>query len=309
MKKIYLFNLLLLILPTFLFAQNFAPLGAKWEYEMISNADTTQAFSTYKIDKAITYKGRTAQNLKNTNSSAPYPCPYGVHYKVIDKISVSGDSVFIYVMDKWQLLINFNASVADTFDLEMRAISANWQDTAYVSVHYVVDSLGVLTLNGKQLRSLYLRNANTTGMIFHDGWFTEKIGHQYSVFPWIGRACGEIEYHDYGLVSYSDSVFGSVVLSNQFRDSMNVLTGIDKNPIYNFKGKIYPNPFKNKISIKSDEKIHQLKLYNINGQLMQQVNVNAKGYDWHPIVQAGIYFVKITDQLGNSSIKKLIKTE
>ncbi|MCB8995355.1 MAG: T9SS type A sorting domain-containing protein [Bacteroidales bacterium] len=72
---------------------------------------------------------------------------------------------------------------------------------------------------------------------------------------------------------------------------------------------IYPNPAIDNINISSDRRISALKIYNIIGS--EIMNVNTFGESKVTIntsaFKSGIYTIKISDEAGNTSIRKFIK--
>ena len=74
---------------------------------------------------------------------------------------------------------------------------------------------------------------------------------------------------------------------------------------------IYPNPFRNNISIrlsKPEEKISSIKIYNSQGQIIKNIqtlpsNLPISTQGW----SIGIYLIEITTERGNRLIQKLVK--
>lgn len=69
---------------------------------------------------------------------------------------------------------------------------------------------------------------------------------------------------------------------------------------------IYPNPTTDYLNIKSDLKIKEIQISDINGRI-----INNLDFQDHKInltsLQIGIYFAKITDENGKITTKKIIK--
>ena len=101
----------------------------------------------------------------------------------------------------------------------------------------------------------------------------------------------EIEYEEFKnrLLDCYDFTLSSVELSEQSID-------------------IYPNPFKNQILIKSDVRINQTKIYNLNGQLIKSIsNINSKNLSITIDNQdSGLYFIEIITVRGTIK-KKLLQ--
>lgn len=70
----------------------------------------------------------------------------------------------------------------------------------------------------------------------------------------------------------------------------------------------YPNPAKTKISVRSNLPIDHIKLYNLNGQLIQEVLLkNSKNYELDlSLLDIGVYFIEV-DVLGEKIHQKVIK--
>ena len=73
---------------------------------------------------------------------------------------------------------------------------------------------------------------------------------------------------------------------------------------------ITPNPAENSINIEASTQINQIEIYNELGQLMQSKTINSTARQTDLNILAlgqGLYFVKITDMSGYSTVKKVIK--
>jgi hypothetical protein len=78
------------------------------------------------------------------------------------------------------------------------------------------------------------------------------------------------------------------------------------NEINSLNANIFPNPSKGEINIQSEEKITNLKIYNLTGKLIKQYTVNEKNVvNINPQLPAGIYLIKVTAASGKTLLKKL----
>jgi len=71
---------------------------------------------------------------------------------------------------------------------------------------------------------------------------------------------------------------------------------------------VYPNPFSDRITIDSDEKINHITILNVNGNIIKQINSNDVGNISINVsdLSSGIYFINIvTDK--HSYIRRLVK--
>ena len=66
---------------------------------------------------------------------------------------------------------------------------------------------------------------------------------------------------------------------------------------------IYPNPTTSKVTI-DDENVNSVAIYNVAGQLVRVEKLNSNVLDMN--VEAGVYFLKITDNNGNSIIQRVV---
>lgn len=74
--------------------------------------------------------------------------------------------------------------------------------------------------------------------------------------------------------------------------------------------KIFPNPFSNKVTICSENRIagFSIEIYNVNGMKMGRWNFSDKKEEIDlDFPESGIYLIKIADAEGNQWVKKLIK--
>ncbi|HAT64571.1 MAG TPA: T9SS C-terminal target domain-containing protein, partial [Flavobacteriaceae bacterium] len=78
---------------------------------------------------------------------------------------------------------------------------------------------------------------------------------------------------------------------------------------YAFNGfKLYPNPSKDLVNIKSTQSVMEIEITNQIGQVISQIK-NKEGINTFSIenLPMGIYFVKLVDENSNSVVKKLLK--
>ncbi|WP_322971142.1 fibronectin type III domain-containing protein [Faecalibacter sp. LW9] len=70
----------------------------------------------------------------------------------------------------------------------------------------------------------------------------------------------------------------------------------------------YPNPVQNELNIKGDQMISSVELFNLTGQVMNQVKVNAKSYTLNTSkLTAGVYMVRVAFENGTTKTVKIIK--
>lgn len=84
---------------------------------------------------------------------------------------------------------------------------------------------------------------------------------------------------------------------------------IHENPIVS-NIEVYPNPISDKAIVLSKDlsKIENIEIYNINGQLIKQENINNKEYIFEKNeIEPGIYFLKCNFKEGSETVKLIIR--
>lgn len=300
MRKIILLSILLLAV-NFIFCQAFGSKGAVWKYSLVNNLNGQQKVTTYECDTVYVFNNKTASRFKIISGPVSgFPCPNDVDAALI---GYNADSVFIYETGRWQLLVDLSANNLDTTTIEVSV--SNGQQTATTSLLIEFDSVRTTVLNGVTLRQVYMRQIGTQSAYeFQDGWFTERIGHEYSLIPWAFSSCTNTNNYTNGLRCYSDSLLGNLNFTTIDCDS--VLTSISKNEFKASKISIAPNPTTNSITITSQEKIAKMELYTITGQTVL-VQTNGKSQIDLSNLKSGIYFINVTLDEGTIISKRIVK--
>ncbi len=162
---------------------SFAPIGAKWHYNMGYGA------FEYTADKDTVIQGITATRLRErllVQPSAPEIWEGGDYHVV-----VTPDTVFIYnfYFDRFTPLYVFNVSEGDTVCLPTLPSGLIYEpeDSTFC---YVVDSIRVLPYDTAHLRTYFTRFINLYGSAFGLNWgksdtfgaYAERIGGIYTGF-------------------------------------------------------------------------------------------------------------------------------
>jgi hypothetical protein len=299
MKKLVL-NLTFIIASTVLFAQSFAPLGSTWHYSTKNNMQDSLRWIKIETVADTLFAGKNAKQFSFSFESVnALPCPSNVDTTLMAQ---HNDSLFFYEYGQWQLLVDFNASVSDTFDYHIAFSNGN--QTAVDTIKVRVDSVRQVNYNGQALQSLYLNQTNSTASYdFHDGWITEVIGHEYAPIPWVFSSCSFASAYIYGRRCYSDSIIGSIQFEPYACQS--VTTGIGKNKFSDLNTSLSPNPTKGLIYLETSAELQRIEIYNLQGQKVQEVNPNKRSCELPE--QSGLYLIRLQDEEGNVYMKKIIK--
>lgn len=301
MKKITTLFILIFSVQLLL-SQTFGELGAEWKYSLVNKINGIQQYSTYQCDSVFVFKNRNAIRRKLIpNASFGFPCPNDV-----DKpyIGYNADSVFIYEDGRWQLLVDLSANNLDTTTIDVKLTYNQQSVVSHIKIQF--DSVRTTVINGVTLRQVYMRNLNQTAYEFHDGWFTEKIGHEYSIIPWIFSGCSGNSKYDYGLRCYSDSLLGNINFTNYGCDT--IFTSINENVLDQINA--FPNPTKNIFTIDLGHRNlnFNLNVRSIEGKLIyKESNLNTEKVEIDLSQQPkGIYMVTLQDE-ENIKVLKLVK--
>lgn len=203
MRKILL---LLMLLQGHLHAQTvWAPPGTTWMYSMWSHWTS----SAYAVQMSVTgdslVHGVPCQRITVEPTACTYfdfPgfSPYLFTY-------ASGDSVFWYdaAGEAFRLFVPFDAVAGSSWRVPVPIAT---DPLAYDTALFTVDAAEVIEVDGHALRRLHVSQTFTseapTNVILPEGTgvFTERMGHDYFLLPWI-LGCLDADVPT-GLVCYSD---------------------------------------------------------------------------------------------------------
>lgn len=111
--------------------------------------------------------------------------------------------------------------------------------------------------------------------------------------------------------------FGQVFVHNIVQDEFYLSEGFQQHhnvKVYRHSNdvsfKIYPNPVRSIVNIKSDENLQYIGLYNEFGALIKTFdNINQTKYQLNlDELLPGVYFIKLVSSNHNQSIQKIIKS-
>lgn len=307
MKKLLLLSTT--ILSTYIIlGQSLASSGSIWNYSMRSNSNPIVYVSQIQSYDTL-YNGRNAIGFSILNPSTPFPCPGSVEGPFL---SERNDSVFLYEANKWQLLVDYNAAPGDTHTILLDTWDANHINVAYEQVHLQVDSIQQLTLNNRLLKSVYIKRINIPfwpSYTFHDGWFTQIIGHEYDMVPIVNRGCAFSSYYTYDLRCLSDSLLGFQQFTTFACNA--VVTGVSNHLTKSLKDiKLYPNPSNGQVNIETSHDIESIRVFDANGRLLVRlsgVEITSNRTLFQLPQDRGLYLVRIMTEDGAVFTEKVIR--
>ena len=284
MKKSILF-LTLFFFMTILFAQTWAPVGAKWYYSQVTNNPNVHSYKTIEsIGDTVLQNKACKKMLEIERVINP------ISQKIYFMYSLN-DSVFYYdeIASKFCLLYLFNAQQGDTINLDC----FNFKVT--------VDSTDTISIFG-QLRKVQYISSNSLGYNFW-GRNIEGIGNAVFMFPQ-----GDM-YMNGPLRCYEDSI-GLMEFSILPCDTILNTTSLNEYLIpINFD--LFPNPANSMIFIEFND-VHEfnysIEIYSIIGKRQLSITGIKNNYSIDiDKLSKGLYFVRIINEDGLSCEKKFIK--
>ncbi len=87
-----------------------------------------------------------------------------------------------------------------------------------------VDYIRVMLVNEQNITSVYWADNNSSSRYnFHNGWHTERIGHEFAAIPLVYTGCIFRNLYIYGRRCSTDSLLGNVLRHSLVKISLQVL--------------------------------------------------------------------------------------
>ncbi len=275
-------------------SQEWAPVGAKWYYDITHAWSGNIEYRMLSCDSTVLFKGVMCQRIRNNHCACNnYFCENKIYMYEVDS------KVFFYNpdVDTFQLLYNFNSAIGESW-----VISYGVLDTVVVRV----DSIGSVLINGHSLRKLYV-----TYRYNFSGWWDHLGDHDgsYEVKSVVIEKLGDVELliniddpglsvcdmdYIHHLRCYEDEEIG--LYSTGIRPECRYTYVWEPDNIIQESAdfKIFPNPVQDKLSIKSNlwEEI-SYEIYNIQGLMIQNGTTHIIDFSCLP---NGVYFLRLMAQ-------------
>jgi hypothetical protein len=276
---------------------NWCQPGAYWEYSLGGQINWA-TMSQYLNDTIIENKPcQIIQNKSRIIFEGPFSPHAGPEYVGQNSyLHYSGDSLFYYFNNTFNLLFDFGASVGDSWIVS----NYSYFDSVYVcdTETITVDSVGVEQFSSQAYRwiNIHSDSGSFNGKVF------EHIGCINRLFYPDHGACNGQEEPYLNHMCYSDSLFGklnSMNINDGYTYSenptfncgiytLNVPENIDVNPPV-----LFPNPATNKIAYEFNKVVAtNYMIYSIDGILVQSGIINRnKGEIQLNILSPGLYLI------------------
>lgn len=308
MKKQILISILFLVVKTTFGQIVFCPPGAKWHFSNKSGADSFpwEKSEAVKYERDTLVDGVSAMVLSHSSFFAENVSPCK-----LTLIKQVGDTVFLrnqITQNTWQILYNFNATIGQSwYNVLLPTNSAG--GTVY-SFTTTVDSVKVVTVNGINLKRLFVKNYNSAaGSVARSAIITERFGAEPFLFYWIIFSHFQINYFS-GLLCYEDSNWPLQQFTNKACSYSNIM-GVDESGFVSEKVKISPNPVVDFLNIEWEYFNEQMNVevivLDINGKKVKETRIKQGEKIVMSDLSKGIYLLQLRSDNKSIYTGKVLK--
>jgi hypothetical protein len=277
------------------FAQNWAPVGAKWHYTYIGFSSGYVQIA-YVGDTII--GGQTCQKLQKTFNGLQFgvtPTSY-----IFDTSYTYENNGIVYVLEQnqWKTLYNFNATIGEHWPMAPLPEFGGCTENSQLKVL----ATGTKVINAQTLKYLVVDfcNPDLTSQGFQDT-IIEKIGFTGSYMLPFDMCTMAFDGNEGGpFRCYSDDNFSTY--KPFYANDCEYLVGVEESQMH--KLVIYPNPSAGKFTIEAPLEAGQvIAIFDLNGQLVYRQLLMKSGFSQTLDIELnpGIYLV----QLLNQGVEKL----
>lgn len=294
------FALILLLLISSCYSQNWAPEGAKWHYG--SSSAATGAFFQYYTYTSV---GDTLINNKVCSILEKSDIPVVElcvprSSKVEYMYEENGKVYFLnHLTNTFEKLYDFTKAAGESWTFRVRTGYPSSYNLDTFNVY--VDSTSYVVINNDTLKILYgFITCLDSYWIGLSGLIIERFGHLTHMFPYADGAC-DLEWPS-GLRCYEDSVFGFYQFDTTDCDYTNVGLNylIDK-----FNIEIYYNHINHNVKVYcSTCKEFEVELFDLTGKLVFATNSNEFNIR---TLRKGLYIIKVSNITNKFVVRKIIK--
>jgi hypothetical protein len=301
-KKLILLPCLFFTL--FSFGQTWIEQGATWHYDWWNLG----AFGFVKIEYTgdTTIAGQSCEILDATRYSFTVnqqgqTMPIGSSNFGTEYTYASGDTVFWWIDNQFQVLYNFGAQVGETWQVSSTG-GVNCTDPTMVQV----DSTGTTDINGQTYRWMRMSNPlfSCNGL---SGRFIERFGASDSyLFPVPQQADSVfvIEYDLYAFRCFQDNSFSLYNVSNETCEfELELSTNESKLPELT----LYPNPTLDFVSLENLPEQGELRVIDMHGRLLLREESHEKMTLDLRHLPPGIYSIQIAQEQSVVATARLFK--
>ena len=304
---------LLILFPMLTFAQDWAPIGAKWTYD--HEPGVGSYITTIESMKDTMVMGKLCRLLlsKETDESMRVDGSYYWRTFILSKdfIYTSRDTVFHYnkFEHSFYPLYMMNVQKKDTVVVMRRTTPCGDSPYFCSQFEYVVDSISSLTLQNRPLKLIYNSATEHSTWVFNRSWnlehypILEKVG-SLKYFFGVSRnfvmegSISRLRCYDDGKISYKSGDWTKECdYLRPLSGPSSVLDNLDNRVV------VSPNPFDAYFTINISDPI-EYELYDSFGRLRMQGKEKEVSTASLP---KGIYMLRLTIGKKETETIKLIK--
>lgn len=280
--------------------QQWGAIGTSWFYNLHQDYEYGYIEITSKKDTIV--ENKPCKYLVATKSV--YKVPGNYITQKIDSFTTYQDNykIYIYQMRKFIMIYDFNPSIGDIWDISEIWNTYNTMNTGYdyldtlncIKGRVKVDSIKNITLNNKQLKSIYTSQYNNSSMEY-SGVIIEGIGCLGYMMP-ISKCNQHIDsWYPYPIRCYNSYDF-NYSWSDKPCDYITAIKEIKSNNI-----SVFPINSEGYLNIKIEKEVISypinIKIYSPNGIKLYDKNIFDKYYkiSTKEFLSNGIYFIVIKD--------------
>jgi len=291
---------------------NFLAPGATWHYLVPSGG---WGFPYVENNRVIKYAGDSVYMGRQTKilTGVSYFNTSCSNWYDTLLIYTSNDSVFMHgskLVNDWELLYDFNASVGQSWQLYVN--DYNGVDTISVKV----DSIKYNSINALSLKTLYVTYTET----WHVNGSSSQIRYHSSIYDRIGDI-GYLFNYDAGILAdpcyvptllcYSDNTFGTYQVDSNKSCNYSYTEGITNFMLSSENVNVYPNPASNNLQITvSNEQITELKINDVLGKEVKHEVLDRRENTAQTDINNlpnGVYFIEIKTGTNNYKQKVVVQ--
>jgi hypothetical protein len=293
-------------IPTLVFiavlaqAQEFAPIGARWNYDVNDSGNYLEKYQFTSVkDTAIEDKVFRKIEIVNYKKNPTKLGDYTEFKEDIDTLEphfVYQNADSVYLFDpfnsmEFDKIYVFNVKKGDTITLDTPfGEELNNDDKTF---RIKIDSVAVEEYGGVQLKKYRTKALDEIGHGFAGVWYMDRVG---SLDWFLPRPLFGIPERPGPLLCYSDSEVNY--------PSGTTCETITSNIEAQLKfASVYPNPAKDLVSINASQNIEKVEVLSVRGDLLATFHTNQANLS---AMKPGVYFLKIYSG-GDFAVKKIIK--
>jgi hypothetical protein len=275
MKQLLFSILFLFGIITNVFSQTWAPIGAKWTYQVENAVNINIGFREWTSVSDTLIDGHDCKIILRSGDP--------VNSDLSDSLITYEENgvVYWYLNNQFTTLYDFNKLAGESWTV--------MRDTCGVVI--TVDSTAFETINGVELKTLYVSSEDFA----FSGKIIEFIGNTSMPSPYFLYHCDGILKDTYfytGLRCYEDTIIG--YHSFNISPSCDYVTNISEQHEQNAL-LVYPNPTSESIQVQTNPALsNHYKIFNNTGQLVQRGSLHTSLSNISvSTLSPGIYFFEV----------------